>query len=82
MRAPIGRPHQNNKESSAMNGTIKFFNDERGFGFISRDGGDDVFVHRSNIDADRTTLIEPGQGVEFQIRPGRKGEEAYDVKLT
>ncbi len=65
-----------------MNGTIKFFNDERGFGFISRDGGDDVFVHRSNMDVDRTTLIEPGQAVEFDIRPGRKGEEAYDVKLV
>ena len=63
-----------------MRGTVKFFNSEKGFGFISRDGADDVFVHFSNIVGDNYRTLEAGQEVEFDIGPGRKGDEAQNVK--
>ena len=56
----------------AMQGTVKFFNSEKGFGFISRDQGDDVFVHYSNITGDGYQSLEEGQIVEFDVAPGRK----------
>jgi cold shock protein len=62
-----------------MQGTVKFFDSDRGFGFISRDGGDDVFVHASNLQVSGTTLTE-GQTVEFDVGPGRKSEEAKNVR--
>ena len=58
---------------------MKFFDHDRGFGFISRDGGEDVFVHVSNLEAVGTTVAE-GQTVEFEVGPGRKGEEAKNVR--
>lgn len=60
-------------------GTVKFFNNEKGYGFISRDDGDDVFVHYSNIAGDGYKSLEEGQVVEFEIGPGRKGDEALNV---
>ena len=60
-------------------GTVKFFNNEKGYGFISRDDGDDVFVHYSNIAGDGYRSLEEGQAVEFEIGPGRKGDEALNV---
>ncbi len=63
-----------------MQGTVKFFNNEKGFGFISRDGGDDVFVHFSNIVGDGYKSLDEGQLVEFDVAPGRKGEEAQNVR--
>lgn len=62
-----------------MQGKVKFFDPDRGFGFISRDGGDDVFVHVSNLQVSGTTLAE-GQTVEFDLGPGRKSEEAKNVR--
>jgi len=62
-----------------MQGTVKFFDTDRGFGFISREGGEDVFVHVSNLQAGSTTLAE-GQKVEFEVGPGRKSEEAKNVR--
>ena len=59
-----------------MNGTVKFFDSERGFGFISREGGDDVFVHVSNIQGEGFKTLADGQAVEFEVGPGRKGDEA------
>jgi CspA family cold shock protein len=61
-------------------GTVKFFNAEKGFGFISREGGDDVFVHFSNIQSEGYKSLDEGQAVEFDVAPGRKGEEAQNVR--
>ncbi|WP_419912005.1 cold-shock protein [Candidatus Poriferisodalis sp.] len=63
-----------------MRGTVKFFNNEKGFGFISREGADDVFVHFSNIVGENYRTLEAGQEVDFDIGPGRKGDEAQNVK--
>ena len=62
-------------------GTVKFFNAEKGFGFISREDGDDVFVHFSNIQASGYKSLDEGQRVEFDVAPGRKGEEAQNVRV-
>jgi CspA family cold shock protein len=62
-------------------GTVKFFNAEKGFGFISREGGDDVFVHFSNISGSGYKSLDECQNVEFDIAPGRKGEEAQNVRV-
>lgn len=64
-----------------MQGTVKFFNNEKGFGFISREGQDDVFVHYSNISGDGYKSLDEGQVVEFDVAPGRKGEEAQNVRV-
>lgn len=63
-----------------MQGTVKFFNNEKGFGFITREGGPDVFVHHSNIVGTGYRSLDEGQQVEFDIAPGRKGDEAQNVK--
>ena len=62
-------------------GTVKFFNAEKGYGFISREGGDDVFVHFSNIQGSGYKTLDEGQQVEFDIAPGRKGDEAQNVRV-
>ena len=61
-------------------GTVKFFNGEKGYGFISREGGEDVFVHYSNIAGSGDRSIDEGQNVEFEVGPGRKGDEALNVR--
>jgi CspA family cold shock protein len=62
-------------------GTVKWFNNEKGFGFISREGGDDVFVHFSAIEGTGYKSLEEGQRVEFEVGPGRKGDEDRNVRL-
>ena len=63
-------------------GKIKFFNEQKGFGFITPDnGGKDLFVHANNVNGDTKSLRE-GQKVEFVEGPGRKGPEAVDVNLV
>ena len=66
---------------SKSKGTIKFFNVQKGFGFITPDnGGKDLFVHANNVHGDPKSLRE-GQKVEFVEGPGRKGPEATDVRI-
>lgn len=60
-------------------GTVKWFNGSKGFGFISRDGADDVFVHFSAIRGDGFRNLEEGQKVEFTVVQGDKGLQAQDV---
>ena len=61
-------------------GTVKFFNDEKGFGFISREDGDDVFVHFSNIEGTGRRSLVTGQQVDFELGQGQKGVEAHNVR--
>ncbi|HEY7138248.1 MAG TPA: cold-shock protein [Acidimicrobiia bacterium] len=63
-------------------GTVKWFNADKGYGFISREGADDVFVHFSAIQSTGFRTLEEGQRVEFDVAPGRKGEEAQNVRLV
>jgi len=60
-------------------GTVKWFNAEKGYGFISRENGDDVFVHFSAITMDGFKTLEEGQEVEFEIVQGEKGPQATNV---
>jgi cold shock protein len=62
-----------------MTGKVKWFNAEKGFGFIEREGGDDVFVHFSAIQADGFKTLEEGQAVEFEIVEGDRGPQAANV---
>ena len=62
-------------------GVVKFFNAEKGFGFIAPDeGGKDVFVHFSGIAGTGYRSLDEGQRVEFDVAPGRKGDEAQNVR--
>ncbi|ERJ12107.1 cold-shock protein [Haloplasma contractile] len=60
-------------------GTVKWFNSEKGFGFITVDGEDDVFVHYSAIQGDGFKSLEEGQRVEFDVEQGSRGPQAANV---
>jgi len=62
-----------------MTGKVKWFNAEKGFGFIEREDGDDVFVHFSAIQAEGFKTLEEGQDVEFEIVEGERGPQAANV---
>jgi CspA family cold shock protein len=69
------------EEGPVAQGTVKFFNTEKGFGFIApSDGGDDLFLHYSNIEGDGFKSLDEGQAVSFDVGPGRKGDEAQNVR--
>ena len=68
------------EQGKMATGTVKFFNAQKGYGFIAREGGADVFVHYSNIEGKGYRSLEEGQQVEFEVGPGRKGDEALKVK--
>jgi CspA family cold shock protein len=63
-------------------GTVKWFNGSKGYGFIERQDGDDVFVHFSAIQGDGYRNLEEGQRVEFDVEQGAKGLQAVNVTLT
>jgi len=63
-------------------GTVKWFSNEKGFGFIEREGGDDVFVHFSQIAQDGYKSLEQGQRVSFEVTEGPKGLQAAEVKIV
>lgn len=62
-------------------GTVKWFNNEKGFGFIAREKGDDVFVHFKSIRSDGYKSLSEGQRVEFTVTQGQKGLQAEDVTV-
>ena len=62
-------------------GTVKWFNGAKGYGFIQRSTGEDVFVHFSAIQGDGYKSLDEGQRVEFDVAPGKKGEEAQNVRV-
>jgi CspA family cold shock protein len=66
--------------NTMLEGTVKWFNAEKGFGFIEREGGDDVFVHFSAIQIDGFKTLEEGQAVTFEIVEGNRGEQAANVQ--
>jgi len=63
-------------------GTVKWFNSGKGYGFIAREGGPDVFVHFTAIQADGFRTLEQGQQVEFAIEQGEKGPQAVNVTIV
>jgi CspA family cold shock protein len=66
--------------SERTTGTVKWFNASKGYGFIARDSGQDVFVHQTAIQAEGYRTLEEGQRVEFEVESGDKGPKAVNVK--
>ena len=66
--------------SERVSGTVKWFNGQKGYGFITQDGGEDVFVHYSAIQGEGFRNLEEGDRVEFAVEQGRKGPAAADVR--
>ena len=63
-------------------GTVKWFSNEKGYGFISQDNGNDVFVHFSAVQSEGYKSLEEGQAVEFDVTNGPKGEQASNVRIS
>ena len=61
-------------------GTVKWFNNQKGYGFITDETGRDVFVHYSGLNMEGFKTLEEGQAVEYEVNNGEKGPQAYDVK--
>ena len=68
--------------SDRVTGTVKWFNGGKGYGFIAREEGDDVFVHFSEIQGDGFRNLEEGQNVEFNVEQGQKGLQATNVSVV
>jgi CspA family cold shock protein len=68
------------RRKKVMTGTVKWFNNKKGYGFITKDDGEDVFVHYSAIDMEGFKTLEEGQRVEFEIEQSEKGPQAVEVK--
>jgi len=61
-------------------GKVKWFDERKGFGFITPESGEDLFVHHSSIQQEGFKTLEDGEAVEFEVAPGRKGQQAVNVK--
>ena len=68
--------------SDTVSGTVKWFNESKGYGFISQDSGPDVFAHFSAIQASGFRTLQEGQRVEFTVTEGEKGPQAVNVTVT
>ena len=83
---PLARPNTEERRFKAVAdrevGTVKWFNPNKGFGFIERNNGKDVFVHYSAINSTGYRTLEEGQRVEFTVVDGKKGPQAQDVSLA
>ena len=75
----VSTPSGTRNGMERITGTVKWFNDAKGFGFISREGGPDVFVHFSAIQGTGFKSLAEGDRVEFEIVQGQKGPQAADV---
>ncbi|GAU77323.1 cold shock protein CspA [Fusibacter sp. 3D3] len=65
-----------------MNGTVKWFNSDKGFGFITGEDGRDVFAHYSQINSDGFRTLEEGQAVTFEVAQGPKGPQAENIAIV
>ena len=79
--SPSARDGGGNSDSPKSTGTVKFFNHARGYGFLERPDGEDLFVHHSQVEGGETRGIALGSTVEFTVGAGRKGDEARNVKV-
>jgi len=79
---PLRGRRQKREGTPVPEGTVKWFSNEKGFGFIEREGGEDVFVHFSQIEQDGYKSLQQGQRVSFEITEGPKGLQAASVKLA
>ena len=73
-------PRREGKETEVTTGTVKWFNEAKGFGFISQESGEDVFVHFSAIDGEGFKTLADGDRVEFEVTKGPKGLQAQNVR--
>jgi len=78
-KVPVSKLFCKGAKSTMIQGTVKWFNNSKGYGFISREGGADVFVHFSAIQGDGYKSLEEGQKVQFEVTTGPKGEQASNV---
>ena len=82
-KCPFRRPDKtltNRRKKAMANGTVKWFNDSKGFGFITQENGDDVFVHHSAITGEGFKSLAEGDKVTFDVVKGPKGLQAANVK--
>jgi cold shock protein len=87
VRSGHGRPdtvsrHSAERRRAMATGTVKWFNDSKGFGFIAQEGGEDVFCHHTAIQADGFRTLAEGQRVEFDVKRGPKGLQAENVRVV
>ncbi len=68
--------------SDKITGTVKWFNEDKGFGFISREGGPDVFAHFTAIESDGFRTLTEGQSVQFRVTNGQKGPQAESITVA
>jgi len=78
----VARGIERRGNAEVATGTVKWFNAEKGYGFISQEGGADVFVHHSAIQMNGYRTLEEGQQVEFEVQEGQKGLQAANVRAV